>query len=76
MTNNTPAPIIILLPELATGYLRRGLKPWGIPKKSKLPRRAQQPIPQFNRKELHDRVTRLLHNTKHQREETLKAAFQ
>jgi hypothetical protein len=70
-----PIPIFILIPTLASGYLRKGLKPWPIPRPGKLPRRPKPPIPSFDRKALHEQVTRILRDTRRQRDEQIKAAL-
>jgi hypothetical protein len=74
---SVPNPVIILLlptPSMGTGYLRRITRSWPAPKPVRLPRQPQQQIPTFNRRELYERVTRLLKDTRSQRD-GIKAAL-
>jgi hypothetical protein len=81
--NHTPHPAIIILfptmlgvdnPSAGTGWLRK-LKPIPPPpKKSRIPNRPTQPIPSFDRKELRERVNRLLRQNQQQRDQLMAAA--
>jgi hypothetical protein len=75
-----PAPAIIIIasalpstPRLNTGWNRRVSRSWPPTKKPRLPRWSQPPIPSFDRRALYERVTRLLKQDQHRRDE-LKAA--
>jgi hypothetical protein len=67
-----PNPVIIILvPQGATGWLRKGSKIIRkLPQKLQDPRRQRaQPIPQFDRAALRERVARFLRETQRQRED-------
>jgi hypothetical protein len=71
----TPAPAVVLLLPVATGtgYNRRGGKVGSPRRPPRLPRQRPQPIP--DRAAFRERVTRLLRETRPQRDD-LKAAAQ
>jgi hypothetical protein len=66
-------PIILLVPTAGATYWKRVDHPGPSTKKSRLPRRPQQPIPSFDRRALYERVSRLLKQTERDRN-GLKAA--
>jgi hypothetical protein len=85
MTSIAPiSPVIIVLPaytpgpfQLGNGWLRN-VKPYPPPpRKSKLPRHIPpQQTPAFDRKALHERVFRQLHNTRQQRNDLINSVHQ
>jgi hypothetical protein len=75
MISNAPSPIIIVFPTAGNGWIR-GARNVKLPaKKSKLPRPPMQPIPMFDRRELRERVNRLLEQNKFQREQLRAVAW-
>jgi hypothetical protein len=73
----TPHPVALTLFFTASdSSVHRGYRPhWSPPKKSRLPRRQQQPIPQVDRAALRERVRRFLRDGERQRADGLKAAM-
>jgi len=68
-----PNTVIVLVPEAGIRWIG-GSKKTTI-KKPRTPHRATQPIPTFDRRALHDRVSRLLEYNKLQRESLRAAAL-
>jgi hypothetical protein len=69
----TPAVIVLLPVATGTGYGRRGGTVHPPRRPPRLPRQRPQPIPGDRRRELHERIARLLRETRPQRDD-LKAA--
>jgi hypothetical protein len=68
-----PSPIIFLLPActpVRNGLVRTGKRAKGLGKPKSL-KHPLQPIPTFDRKELRERVNRLLRETQRERDECL-----
>jgi hypothetical protein len=69
MMSKTPQPIIIILPEAGTGWIRGARNIRTPPLKPRNPNKPAQPIPTYDWKAHRERVARLLRQTQHQRDE-------
>jgi hypothetical protein len=67
-------PIIVLLPAAGTGWIR-GARHVKRASKPQPPPRPVQPIPVFDRRELRERVSRLLQQNRLQREQLRAVAW-